>query len=108
MTPTEYRTNRRRTANTKDETWSDQALNAALGLGEVGELQNLIKKEIFHGHDWNNVAMIDEAGDILYYLDWLLELIGSSIPEAMEYNVEKLRKRYPDGFSAERSINRSE
>lgn len=105
MNPAEYRTNRRRTSR-RGLTWEDELLNASLGLGEAGELQNLIKKHVFHEHDFDPVAITDEAGDLLYYIDWLLELIGSDIPAAMEFNVEKLRKRYPNGFDTFASRNR--
>lgn len=38
----------------------------------------------------------------------LIKFCGSSLEKAMDYNIEKLRKRYPDGFDPERSLNRPE
>lgn len=108
MTPDEYTQHRQRTANTESVTWQDQLLNVALGLGESGELQNLVKKHIYHGHPIENLVekMIDEAGDIYYYLDWLAELLGTTPAEIQQHNVEKLSLRYPTGWDSERSINR--
>ena len=43
--------------------------------------------------------------------DWLLNAatgLGTSLDDTMENNITKLKKRYPDGFDIERSINREE
>jgi NTP pyrophosphatase (non-canonical NTP hydrolase) len=103
----EYRIGRRRTMNA-DLDLRDQRLNAALGLGETGEVQNLVKKEIYHEHQADALGILDEVGDILFYADWLLETYGWTLEQAMIENIKKLQKRYPDGFDPERSINRKE
>lgn len=53
--------------------------------------------------------MIRHIGQIVLYIDFFLSnfRIGT-LAEAMERNIEKLRKRYPDGFDPERSMNRPE
>lgn len=102
MNPAEYRTNRKRTMN-HDLTVPLQRLNAALGLGESGELQGLIKKEVFHEHDEDPFKVLDEAGDLLFYLDWLLDTYGWTLEAAFNANVLKLRERFPNGFDPERS-----
>lgn len=38
----------------------------------------------------------------------LCDLIGTTIDEVADANIEKLKKRYPDGFDPERSIHRPE
>lgn len=38
----------------------------------------------------------------------LVHFAGSSLTEAMEINIDKLRRRYPDGFDPERSLHRPE
>lgn len=105
MNTEEYRVNRRRTMN-HDLDVHDQHLNAALGLGEAGELQNFVKKEFYHEHPRDPLHVLEEAGDILFYLDWLLSLYGWTLEQAMVENVNKLKRRYPEGFDPERSINR--
>lgn len=87
---------------------AESRLNAALGLGESGEVQNIVKKEIFHGHRADHEKIRDELGDVLYYVAWLAITYGWSLDEIAEYNLAKLKKRYPNGFESERSINRTE
>ena len=81
---------------------------AALGLaGESGEFANLVKKLTAHGHDISAETLGDELGDVLWYIAEAASACGLSLDEIARQNVEKLRKRYPDGFDQERSINRS-
>lgn len=103
----QYRTGRRRTMN-HDLDLRDQRLNAALGLGEAGEVQNIVKKEVYHGHEPDADKIMDEIGDMLFYADWLLETYGWTLEQAMIYNISKLNNRYPNGFDPQRSRNRDE
>lgn len=96
-----------RTAN-KSLTKIEARMNAALGLGEAGEVQNIVKKEVFHGHSEDRTKILDELGDVLYYVAWLAHTYEWSLAEVAEYNHMKLVKRYPDGFDSQRSINRPE
>lgn len=84
-------------------------LNGALGLtGEAGEVADMIKKHIFHGHDLNLDELIKELGDVCWYLALLCTTINVSIEEILVKNIEKLEDRYPEGFSESASINRAE
>jgi NTP pyrophosphatase (non-canonical NTP hydrolase) len=47
-------------------------------------------------------------GDVLWYFVFLCETAGLTVEEVMEANVAKRRKRYPDGFSNERSRQRED
>ena len=86
-----------------------ELLNGALGLtGEAGEVADMIKKHIFHGHDLTPEDLVKELGDVCWYLALISHACGISIEHIMEQNIEKLKKRYPDGFSTEKSINRAE
>lgn len=107
MNANEYQIATRRTSN-NNLSYQDALANAALGLGEAGEIQNIIKKHIYHGHDLDVDAIIKECGDQLFYIAWMLDLVGVTLSGAMLENIEKLKRRYPDGFSSERSINREE
>jgi NTP pyrophosphatase (non-canonical NTP hydrolase) len=97
----------RMTANDGGTT-EERLTNWALGLtGEAGEVADIIKKVVFHGHELDKEELKDELGDTLWYIANLaydLDLWFSEIPEG---NIEKLRGRYPEGFSQERSINRN-
>ncbi|MEN8174102.1 MAG: nucleoside triphosphate pyrophosphohydrolase family protein [Chloroflexota bacterium] len=80
---------------------------AALGLaGEAGEFANLVKKLTAHGHEIPSEELADELGDVLWYLAEAASAINNSLGEIAEQNVDKLRQRYPEGFSSTRSINR--
>ncbi len=82
---------------------------AALGLaGEAGEFANLVKKLTAHGHDISPAELADELGDVLWYLAEAASASGLSLGDIASENVDKLRKRYPDGFDQDRSINRQE
>lgn len=85
-----------------------QAL-ATLGLGiagEAGEVADLVKKIIGHGHPLDMAKMTKELGDVLWYVATLSRHLGLSLQFVAEANIEKLRARYPDGFTTERSMNR--
>lgn len=84
-------------------------MNACLGLsGEVGELNDMIKKWIFHEHSLNIDDVQKEVGDILWYIAMMCDSFGFSMDKIADMNIEKLMKRYPDGFSALASKNREE
>ncbi len=86
-----------------------ELLNGALGLtGEAGEVADMVKKHIFHGHDLTPEDIIKELGDVCWYLALMCTAIGVSLEEVMSKNIEKLEKRYPEGFSESASINRTE
>lgn len=84
--------------------------SAALGLsGESGEIADHVKKVMFHGHPLDDVTkdkIAKEIGDILWYCAMGARGIGTDLGEIARMNVEKLKKRYPEGFSSERSLVR--
>jgi NTP pyrophosphatase (non-canonical NTP hydrolase) len=87
------------------------ALNtAALGLsGEGGEISDIVKKLLFHGHEFNDEVrdkLIKELGDIEWYLSLASTALGVQRSEVAQTNVKKLMDRYPDGFETERSRQR--
>ena len=84
-------------------------LNGALGLcGEAGEVADLIKKAAFQGHELDEEKVIEELGDVAWYLAIASEALGVTLGEVLQKNVDKLAKRYPEGFDKASSINREE
>ncbi len=86
-------------------------LNAsALGLnGEAGEIADHVKKIMYHGHPLDSDTrdkIAKEIGDILWYCAMGAKGLGIGLGEIAQMNVDKLKKRYPEGFSTERSLNR--
>lgn len=79
----------------------------ALGLaGEAGEVADLLKKHLGHGHPLDKEKLVKELGDVLWYVAGLANNLGVALSEVAGRNIEKLKARYPDGFSTERSVNR--
>jgi len=79
----------------------------ALGLtGESGEVAEMIKKAFYHGHALEEEALSKELGDVLWYLAVMASGLGLSLDQIASENIDKLRARYPEGFSEERSRNR--
>jgi NTP pyrophosphatase (non-canonical NTP hydrolase) len=82
---------------------------SALGLaGEAGEFANIVKKLTAHGHEISAEDLADELGDVLWYIAEAATACGLSLGVLAQQNVDKLRQRYPEGFSEERSRNRTE
>lgn len=108
MTPNEYQRLAFVTSN-KDLDDTQRLANGVMGLcGEAGECCDIVKKHLFHGHELDKDALIKELGDVAWYLALTATVLGVPLEEVLEKNIEKLRRRYPEGFSAERSINREE
>jgi NTP pyrophosphatase (non-canonical NTP hydrolase) len=74
--------------------------------GEAGEVTDYLKKVVFHKHELNKEKLAEELGDVLWYLACTVELIGYDLEKIAEMNIEKLKKRYPEGWDVERSKNR--
>ena len=95
-----------RTEDGKDFDPSKKAIYA-LGLaGEVGEAVEMIKKELGHGHQMILGLLEKELGDVLWYLCAIARSYDLDLDDIAWLNIEKLKARYPNGFSHERSINR--
>lgn len=84
-----------------------QLLDGACGLaGESGEVVDAIKKYNFQGHDLDKVEIENELGDVLWYVALICDTLSINLEEVAKNNLEKLRTRYPEGFSAEDSLKR--
>lgn len=82
-------------------------LNGVLGLnGEAGEVADLAKKCMFQGHPFDVEHMAEELGDCAWYVAVTAHAIGYDFETILQMNMDKLQKRYPNGFEAERSIHR--
>ena len=87
----------------------DVLINGVMGLcGESGEAIDIVKKHLAQGHELDKEKLAKELGDICWYLAETATALGLSLEDIMEANIEKLRKRYPEGFDTHRSVNRQE
>lgn len=86
----------------------DVLINAVMGLcGESGEAIDIVKKHLHQGHELDREKLIKELGDIAWYLAEAATALDIDLETVLERNIEKLKSRYPEGFSAECSIHRN-
>lgn len=82
-------------------------INGALGLcGESGEVADIVKKANFQGHPLDVDHIAKELGDVAWYLAVSAKAIGYDLESILIMNIEKLKKRYPEGFEKDRSLHR--
>ena len=87
----------------------DVLINGVMGLcGESGEAIDIVKKWLAQGHDLDKEKLAKELGDIAWYLAETATALELSLEDIFEANIEKLRRRYPEGFDVQKSIHRAE
>lgn len=106
MTLNEYQELARRTSNRELDA-KGHLFNGVLGLaGEAGECADLLKKHYYQDGRLFVDDLEDELGDVLWYVAETAAALGVTLEKVARRNVDKLRKRYPEGFSADRSLHR--
>lgn len=87
----------------------DVLINGVMGLcGESGEAIDIVKKWLAQGHDLDRHKLIKELGDIAWYLAETAYALDVPLEEVLQGNIEKLKRRYPEGFNTQQSIARKE
>lgn len=77
-----------------------ELMHCVFGIGgEAGELMDAVKKSIAYNKPLDLENVKEELGDIEFYMERLRSVLGISRSEVLIYNYEKLRKRYPIGYS---------
>jgi NTP pyrophosphatase (non-canonical NTP hydrolase) len=86
----------------------DQLLEALMGLnGEAGEAIDILKKARYQGHALDATKLVEELGDVMFYINEAALALGVPLEVIAVRNIEKLKARYPgSGFDPERSRNR--
>lgn len=107
MTINDYQREALRTASCMNYEHHGMLINGALGLcGEAGEVADIVKKTVFQGHTLDAEHIVKELGDVAWYLAITAHALGYTLEEVLQGNVDKLRKRYPNGFETDRSQHR--
>lgn len=84
-------------------------LHAAIGVcTEAGELLDAIKKHVIYNKPLDRANVIEELGDIEFYLQMMRTALGIEHHEIIEANVSKLSKRYPQGYTDSDAIERKD
>jgi len=106
MTLNEYQELALRTSR-KDLDSMDHLINGCLGLaGEAGECADLLKKHLYQDDRPIKEDLINELGDVLWYVSETATALGIWMDEIAQRNIDKLRMRYPQGFDPEKSLHR--
>lgn len=86
--------------------WEHMVIGAC---GEVGELADAIKRHTIYGKELDRANVVEEMGDLEWYLAGLRQMVGITRTEVLQTNVDKLRARYPAGeYSDAAAIERAD
>ena len=106
MTVNEYQKLAMTTLN-PDLDQKDVLINGVMGLcGESGEVIDIVKKWLAQGHELDREKLTKELGDVAWYLAETATALDLNLEDIFQANIDKLKKRYPEGFDAQRSIHR--
>ena len=85
----------------------EQLANMVIGAScEFSEAGDSLKKYLFQGHELDKKHIEEELGDTMFYICNLATLLDINMEDVLEKNIEKLNKRYKNGFSYKASIDR--
>ena len=108
MTFDEYSTAAKRTINPALSA-EQRLMDAAAGLAEEGgEVLGLVRKHLYQAHPLDRTRLEKELGDALWCLTIAADAAGLSLGGVAQSNLDKLRQRYPDGYSDEASRERAD
>lgn len=81
--------------------------HAVFGLcSEAGEVAGIFQKT-YQGHEAEPDHLKKELGDVLWMVAEACTASGLKMSDVMQTNLDKLRKRYPEGFDSEHSLHRA-
>ena len=107
MNFTQYQDLARRTQN-PDLNRQARRNHALFGIAaEVGEIHSLYQK-VYQGHTFDVGNLMKECGDVLWFLAELCDAEGLNMDDVAVMNIDKLKRRFPEGFSSARSLHRNE
>ena len=91
-----------------DHDKAEMLAHALYGLAaEVGEVHSIFQKQM-QGHTASMDHLKKELGDCLWMIAEACTACDFTLEEIANLNIEKLMKRYPNGFEADKSLNRKE
>ena len=84
-------------------------LHMAIGIsGEAGELLDAVKKAVIYNKQLDMDNMIEELGDLEFYMEGVRQAIGVSRDKCLEANTKKLMIRYNGKYSNQAAQNRAD
>lgn len=98
MTLKQYQQKAKQTAK-KFNDKEKEILTWGLGIaGEAGDVAGCIKKTVSHLNNQKD-GIKENLGDTLWYITMICNYFDWSLEDIMKENIEKLQKRYPQGFT---------
>jgi len=77
----------------------EEIMTWGLGIaGESGDVAGCIKKTFVHMND-QRLGIKENLGDTLWYIAMICNFFDWNLEDIFSENMEKLKKRYPEGFS---------
>lgn len=77
--------------------------------GEAGELLDAVKKYTIYRKPLDRENVVEELGDLEFYIEGLRQVLQISREEVLAHNVAKLSKRYSEGkFTQKAAIERAD
>lgn len=111
MTPNEYQMMALKTETSMLGNFSEdigRLLQGLMGLnGEAGEAIDILKKHLYQGHWLDREHLALELGDVAWYLAVSAAALGYSLEDILLKNLEKRKKRFPEGFDVDKSVHRA-
>jgi NTP pyrophosphatase (non-canonical NTP hydrolase) len=81
-----------------------QLWHMACGVaGEAGELLDAIKKHVVYGKPIDIANVIEELGDLEFFMEGVRQLVRVKREETMAANVTKLAARYEDAVYSDKA-----
>lgn len=71
--------------------------------GEAGELFDAIKKSVIYGKELDLENVIEELGDLEFYMEGLRAALGIARQQCIEANIDKLQARYSEGSYSDKA-----
>ena len=85
----------------KFESTEKEILTWGLGItGEAGDVASCIKKTYAHDND-QRAGIRENLGDTMWYMAMICNFYGWNMDDVLKENIDKLKKRYPEGFKIE-------
>lgn len=108
MNGIEYQKMAMRTCSIPAEDKEGRLYHSVFGLAsETGEVAGILQK-VYQGHAFDKEHIKKELGDCMWMIAEACEALDLNLDDVMQTNIDKLKARYSEGFSADRSLHREE
>ncbi len=96
---------RKKTLNPSNPAFEHGVIGMA---AEAGELLDIHKSQIDYGKPVDKEHVLEEMGDLFHYMTYIMKLYGWTVEDLITHNVNKLNKRYPNGYSDQDALARKD